>query len=134
MKSIRLSLTHRLLAWQEQEQATLKPMVEGIRNNLGENIFDRTVLTEDTGFSSEANMQYIFVEKINAVIPDPLFRVRDPVFADSEQYSAHKAKRKKTRKDKTKTNAAIPSFEFTVNLETNTCICPTGKELVFLGD
>lgn len=40
----------------------------------------------------------------------------------------------KTRKDKPKTNMAIPSTEFTVDLDTNTCICPAGKELKFLGD
>ena len=117
-----------------QEQATLKPMVEGIRNNLGENIFDHTVLTADTGFSSEVNMQYIFDENIDAVIPDNQFRKRDPVFAESDLYIQHKESRKKTRKDKPKTNAAIPSFEFTVNLDSNTCICPAGKELLFLGD
>jgi hypothetical protein len=70
----------------------------------------------------------------NAVIPDNQFRKRNPIFADSELYNEHKEKRKKTRKDKAKTNAATPSSEFTVNLETNTCICPAGKELLFLGD
>jgi len=118
-----------------QEQATLKPIIEGIKVNLGDTIFDgNIVLTADTGFSSEANMQYIFDEKVNAVIPDNQFRKRNPIFADSELYNKHKAKRKKTRKDKAKTNAAILSSEFTVNLDTNTCICPAGKELLFLGD
>jgi hypothetical protein len=38
-----------------QEQATLKPMVEGIKKNFGDNIFKPSlVLTADTGFSSEA--------------------------------------------------------------------------------
>jgi hypothetical protein len=38
-----------------QEQATLKPMVEGIKKNFGDNIFEPSlVLTADTGFSSEA--------------------------------------------------------------------------------
>jgi transposase len=118
-----------------QEQTTLKPIIENIKHNLRETIFDTSVvLTADTGFSSEVNMQYIFDENINAVIPDNQFRKRNPIFADSELYNKHKALRKKTRKDKAKTNAAIPSSEFKVNLETNTCICPAGKELLFLGD
>jgi hypothetical protein len=77
-------------------------------------------------------MAYIFEENINAVIPDNQFRKRNPVFAESELYNRYKGERKKTRK--AKTNAALPSSEFTVNLETNTCICPAGKELLFLGD
>lgn len=118
-----------------QEQATLTPIIEGIKRNLGEDIFNPSlVLTADTGFSSEANMKYLFEEKINAVIPDNQFRKRNPVFAESDCYNKHKALRKKTRKDKAKSNAGLPSSEFKVNLASNTCICPAGKELDFLGD
>jgi len=118
-----------------QEQATLIPIIDCIKGNLGDRIFDEgLVLTADTGFSSEVNIEYLFKEKINAVVPDNQFRKRNPIFAESELYNKHKALRKKTRKDKAKTNAAIPSSEFTVSLEANTCICPAGKELSFLGD
>ena len=118
-----------------QEQATLKPMVEGIKKNLGNNIFKPSlVLTADTGFSSEATMQYIFDENINAVIPDNQFRKRNPVFSESDLYSKHKELRKKTRKDKAKTNMAMHSSEFKVNFSNNTCICPSGKKLKFLGN
>jgi hypothetical protein len=54
-------------------------------------------------------MAYIFEENINAVIPDNQFRKRNPVFVESELYNRHNEERKKTRKDKAKTNAAIPS-------------------------
>jgi hypothetical protein len=118
-----------------QEQATLKPTIEGIKRYLGEDIFDTSVvLTADTGFSSEANMQYLFDENINAVIPNNQFRKRNPVFTESNLYNKHKALRKKTRKDKAKTHTGIPSSEFKVNLDSHTCICPAGKELKFLGD
>jgi hypothetical protein len=115
-----------------QEQATLISMVEGIKNNFGDDIFKPSlVLTADTGFSSETTMQYLFDEKINAVVLDNQFRKRNPVFAESEFYNKHKELRKKTRKDKAKTNMAIDSSEFKVNLHSNTCICPAGKELKF---
>jgi transposase len=118
-----------------QEQATLKPMVEGIKKNFGDGIFKPSlVLTADTGFSSEATMQYLFDEKINAVVPDNQFRKRNPVFSDSDFYKKHKELRKKTRKDKAKTNMAMHSSEFKVSFPSNTCICPAGKELKFLGD
>jgi len=120
---------------QGQEQSTLQPMVEGIRKNLDEKIFESSVvLTADTGFSSEANMEYLFNENIDAVIPDNQFRKRNPVFAESDLYNKHKALRKKTRKDQRKSEAVIPSDEFNIDLESGTCICPAGKEMLFLGD
>ncbi|MDP0590329.1 MAG: hypothetical protein QS748_14525 [Candidatus Endonucleobacter bathymodioli] len=50
-------------------------MVEIIKQNLGDDIFEPSlVLTADTGFSSEANMQHLFEEKINTVIPASIQR------------------------------------------------------------
>ena len=42
--------------------------------------------------------------------------------------------RKKTRKDRSEKEAVIPSSEFIVDLGSNTCICPAGKEMLFLGE
>jgi hypothetical protein len=118
-----------------QEQATLKPMIEGIKNNFGNDIFKPSlVVTADTGFSSEATMQYLFDEKINAVVPDNQFRKRNPVFSDSDFYKKHKALRKKTRKDQSGRDEVFHSSIFTVNLENNSCICPAGKDMLFQGD
>lgn len=119
---------------QGQEQSTLQPMIEGIRDQLGETVFDNAILTADTGFSSEDNMEYLFNENINAVVPDNQFRKRNPVFAESDTYNQHKELRKKTRKDKSKSEAVIPSIEFTVDLDNLHCICPGGKELIYIGD
>lgn len=66
-------------------------------------------------------------------LPDNQFRKRNPIFAESDLYNNHKELRKKTRKDKAKTNRAMPSSEFKVSFDSNTCICPAGKELKFLG-
>ena len=120
---------------QGQEQSTLKPMVEGIRERLGDTVFDASVvLTADTGFSSEENMEYLFKENINAVVPDNQFRKRNPVFAESTLYNQHKEHRKKTRKDRSQGKTVIPSCEFSVNLNSNTCICPAGKEMLYQGN
>ncbi len=128
-------IIHAEVFGQGQEQSTLQPMVDGIRKNLDETVFDTAVvLTADTGFSSEDNMEYIFKENIDAVIPDNQFRKRNPVFAESEHYNKHKELRRKTRRDRSKKEAVIPSDEFTVNLSSNTCICPAGKEMLFLGN
>jgi len=120
---------------QGQEQSTLKPMVEGIRKHVDEKIFDTSVvLTADTGFSSEVNMEYLFKENIDAVIPDNQFRKRNPVFAESALYNQHKEQRKKTRKDRSQGKTVIPSNEFSIDLNSNTCICPAGKEMLYQGN
>jgi hypothetical protein len=118
-----------------QDQSLLKPMVELIKNNLGDDVFDNNaLLTADTGYSSEANMEYVFTENINAVIPDTNFRQRDPKIAGSETVRKHKEQRKKTRKDQRVRNATIPAEEFAVDHESKLCICPNGKEMTYLGD
>lgn len=118
-----------------QEQATLIPMVEGIKNNFWDDVFNPSlVLTADTGFSSEATMQYLFEENSNAVVPDNQFRKRNPVFSESDLYKQHKALRKKTRKDQSGRDEVFHSSVFSVNLDSHSCVCPAGKEMLFLGD
>jgi hypothetical protein len=79
-------------------------------------------------------MQYLFDEKINAVIPDNQFRKRNSVFSDSDFYKNHKALRKKTREDQSGRDEVFHSSIFTVNLDNNSCVCPAGKEMLFQGD
>ena len=101
-------IIHAQVFGQGQEQSTLQPMVDGIRKNLDDEIFESSVvLTADTGFSSEANMEYIFQENIDAVIPDNQFRKRNPVFAESDLYNKHKERRKKTREDQGEKGDAV---------------------------
>ena len=117
-----------------QEQSTLVPTIEGIENNLGIDLSKSgTVVTADTGYSSEANMKYVFEKGVDAVIPDNQFRKRDPLFVNSETYNTHKEKRKKTRKDRAKKVKVFSAAEFKVNLKTNTCVCPAGKEMMYHG-
>lgn len=118
-----------------QDQSLLKPMVEEIKHNLGEDVFSgNTLLTADTGYSSEANMEYVFTQNLNAVIPDTNFRQRDPKIAGSESVRKHKEHRQKTRKDRRTRGAIIPAEEFTVNQQSKVCICPNGNEMQYLGD
>lgn len=118
-----------------QDQSLLKPMVDHIRKNLGEDILDKDVLlTADTGYSSESNMELIFKEEINAIIPDNNFRQRDPRFTESDTVKKHKEHRQKTRPDRKESKIIFSSSDFEYEPETNTCICPNGKELLFRGD
>ena len=117
------------------DQSLLKPMIESIKENLGEDIFDKgLLLTADTGYSSEDNMKYLYDEGINAVIPDTNFRQRDPRISNSESVKKHKAHRQKTRKDQGKNTAKIPASEFSFNEAAKICVCPNGHEMMYHGD
>ena len=118
-----------------QEQITLKPMVEGIKAQLGEDVFDSgCVLTADTGFCSESNLAFLYNNKIVAVIPDTLFRMRDPIYADSGTFKKHKEDRQKTRKDRKNTKKIFSQDEFVIDFENKTAVCPNGKYMLYHGD
>ena len=118
-----------------QDQSLLKPMVESIKDSLGDGVFNKgALLTADTGYSSEENMKYLFDQNIDAVVPDTLFRKRDPKIAGSDSVKKHKVHRQKTRKDQRKTSAKIPASEFSFNNESLICVCPNGHEIMYHGD
>lgn len=117
------------------DQTLLKPMVEKIKENLGDDALKNgALLTADTGYSSEKNMAYLYEEKINAVVPDTQFRQRDPLFKESETVQKHKAQRQKARKDKPKGKNGYSSEKFVLNREAKTCVCPNGHEMLYHGD
>ena len=73
-----------------QEHHTLRPVLDtlqeryrrlGIRKNLYKGRY-KPIITADTGFANEANMQYLHAQRIDAYIPDNQFRSRDPKFQD----------------------------------------------------
>lgn len=118
-----------------QDQSLLQPMIDIIKDNLGDTILGNDVLlTADTGYSSEANMKFVFDEGINAVIPDTNFRQRDPRISGSEAVAKHKKHRQKTRKDQRHNTAKFPSSDFCFNPDSLTCICPGGHEMMYYGD
>ena len=117
------------------DQTALKPMIEAIRENLSQDVFDSGVLlTADTGYSSVVNSDYLSSESINGVVPDTEFRVRNKKISESEKYKTHKKNRQKLRKDKGAGLTAIPATEFHVDFENKTCICPNGKMMMYQGD
>lgn len=118
-----------------QEQATLKPMIDTIKSHFNENVFvDGCVITADTGYCSEDNLIYLNEQKIKSVIPDNQFRLRDPIYSDSETFLNHKKKRQETRTDNKKTREIFSHTEFVVDFEGKQAICPNGKEMLYLGD
>lgn len=118
-----------------QDQTALKPMIEEIKKQLGEDVLTGgALLTADTGYSSEDNMKYVFTENINAIIPDNKFRQRDPKFSESETVKRHKENRKKTRKDRSTGGKKYDASCFALNRDSKQCVCPNGHEMMYHGD
>ncbi len=109
-----------------QEHHTLQPMAERIRKRyerlgIHENIYaSGTVLTADTGFANEANMQYLHEQGINAYVPDNQFRSSDPKFADQKRKYG-----KRHQDGKKKTQGFAPE-RFELNPHSKSCVCPAG--------
>ena len=59
-----------------------------------------------------------------------------PVVAVAGSYSVkkHKEHRQKTRIDQRSRSAVISASEFEVNQKAKVCICPNGREMLYLGD
>jgi hypothetical protein len=116
---------------QGPEQSTLPVMLDNIQSNLDDAGIpkhiarDKVVITADTGFSSEDNMQQLLDEGYNAYIPDNQFRSRDP---------RHNQRLRKTaRKRPTKHPKVFPASDFTFDPVQQSCHCPAGKALSLRG-
>jgi transposase len=115
-----------------QEHHTLQPILESVEERyhrlaINKAIYkSKIVVTADTGFANEGNMQYVYKNRINAYIPDNQFRSRDPRF--SEQKSNY-GKRKQASKQKAA--SLIPASDFKFEPTTLTCVCPAGQQLSF---
>jgi hypothetical protein len=114
------------------DSALLKPMVDGVRKNfeaIGEpDIFTQAKLTADSGFHSEANMQMLAEEGVDAYVADNKFRKRDPHFADADR---HKKPIDRKGTPLWKKNYFVPS-DFVLNDSDGTLTCPAGKKLYVL--
>jgi len=117
------------------EQHTLTPIIEAIRHR-----FDRldipamftaegVMLTADTGFSSEDNMEYCHDEALNVYIPDNQFRSRDEKLNGQKEKhrNPNQVKNKKEKRDKKASTFAASEFVF--DPKALSCHCPAGEAL-----
>lgn len=117
-----------------QEHHTLKPILKGIQARykklgLSEDILaEDVIVTADTGFANEDNMQYVHENDINAYIPDNKFRSRDPKFKDQKKKHPRASRAKKG------STKIFPGSDFSFDEKNRTCICPNGELLSFRGD
>ena len=108
-----------------QEQHLLSPMMEGSREAVRaiggpEDVFEKTQLLADAGFHSEANMEKLFEEGVDAYVADNLFRKRDPRFADAARHKPKKVQRKAKK---------FTPRDFVYDQAHQSCICSAGKRM-----
>jgi len=112
-----------------QEHDLLQPMIAATRANFqaidkDADIFANAVLTADSGFHTEKNIETVFAQGIDAYIADNQFRKRDPRFATAERHRArHKAEQRKSK------GSRYRPADFLYDPASQTCICPAGKAL-----
>jgi transposase len=114
-----------------QEHDLLQPMIEGVQENFKEighkqDVFKKAKLVADSGYHTEANMQMVMEEGIDAYIADTQFRKRDPRFAEVDKY---KERFRKERAEYFGTSGLYRAKEFTLSEDKRFCICPAGKRL-----
>lgn len=116
-----------------QEHPTLQPVAAAIKDRyrrmgVSDNIYATgTVVTADTGFANEANMQYLYDENINGYIPDNQCRSRDPKF------KTQKDKHKRRSRAKSGVVKLIPASDFHFDPVGLVCECPAGHSISFRG-
>jgi len=113
-----------------QEHHTLQPVLLQTKDRLkrlgiSEDIYkDGVIVTADTGYANEANMEYLYTNNIDAYIPDNRFRSRDPKFAKQKEKYGKRHQQKKTTSEN-----VIPPEDFLYNAAEKTCICPAGEAM-----
>lgn len=115
-----------------QEHHTLQPVLNTVRERfkrlgLGDDVYQTgTVVTADTGYANEANMQYLHDNNIDGYIPDNQFRKRDPKF--TEHKSTHSTRSPITGNEKA-ASRVIPASEFAFDPVNKTCRCPAHEDM-----
>ncbi|SCY56799.1 IS1182 family transposase [Desulfoluna spongiiphila] len=122
-------ITHAEAHGSSTEHLYLKDMIDGARKAMNQAEGDNdslkdTIVTADTGFHSSDGLKWIEDEKIEAYIPDKLFRKRDPNFATADRHKRPTDKRKTVKKAK-----YFKASEFVYDPEKKKLICPAGNEL-----
>ncbi len=118
-----------------REHHTLPPVLNTIkacypRLGINNTIFQEdTVVTADTGYANESNMQYLYEQNMDGYIPDNKFRRRDEKFTDHKtRYGNRTLTGKTTGKTTTKQNRLL-AREFIFDPISMTCPCPAGETI-----
>jgi transposase len=107
-----------------QEQELLVPTVAAVHSLCTE----ATVLTADAGYHSEANLQHLAEQGIDAYLPDNGYRKRDPRYAGQDKHRCKPAPLYNKASQPTKPHLFRPQ-DFHPAADRSHCICPAGARL-----
>jgi transposase len=115
-----------------QEAHLLAPMIEATTSQcqaagIAENVFEKTKLTADAGYSSQAAVQYTQERHIDACIADRQHRNRDPAFASADRYKVRARQEKRRRAGRNPGHFTAKDFDY--DATHRTCRCPAGNRL-----
>lgn len=115
-----------------QEAHLLAPMIEATREQcktakVADDVFEKTRLAADAGYSSQAGVQYTQEKNIDAVIADRRHRQRDPAFASADRYKERSRQEKRRRAGRTANRYTAKDFDY--DDKHRTCRCPAGHRL-----
>lgn len=111
------------------EAATLEPMLEQVRETFKKlkekNIFRKAKVCADSGFHTEESIKMLSEKKIDAYVPDKLFRKRDSAFETAGKHRSFKALIGRDGHKKRFFSADM----FILDPKKGKLVCPAGKEL-----
>ncbi|WP_428311764.1 transposase [Hydrocarboniphaga sp.] len=112
-----------------QENGLLPEVLQALRSDFSaigsaDPLADATVLT-DSGYHSEATLQRLADDQVDALIADTGFRSRDPRFAEAWQHKPIE----KQRQPGEHRSKWFGRADFLYDADRQTCICPNGKQL-----
>ena len=111
------------------EAAAFEPMLEQVRETFKrlqeEDIYRKAKVCADSGFHTEESMRMLAEKKIDAYVPDKLFRKRDAAFGTAGKHRSFKALIGRQQKEK----RFFLADEFVMDPAKGTLTCPAGKEL-----
>jgi transposase len=111
--------------------ALAEPMLQGAKANLTEAGYDATVLEQaivsaDTGYFSNSNLEAFAAAKVDAYVPDPKFRQRDPRLAEARRHRRSTDRQKQQYKSKRRW---FGPQDFKYDTASQRLICPAGVKL-----
>jgi transposase len=111
--------------------AVAEPMLQGARAHLAAagcaaTVLEQAVVSADTGYFSNRNLEAFAAAKINAYVPDPKFRQRDPRLADARRHRRPTDRHKQQYKSKRRW---FGPKDFKYDAASERLICPAGVKL-----
>jgi len=116
------------------DAAVAQPMLDGARKHLKAAgcgaALKRAAVSADTGYFSNRNLEAFEAAKVDAYVPDPKFRQRDPRFARARRHRRPTDRRKQQYQSKRRW---FGPADFKYDPSTQRLICPAGKQLYGTG-